>query len=144
MKKIFRYWKSLYLVCCLVYVGWVLYVGQSEFHKVNRQYQALVNQLQSGRIRTVALDELAAECRRDLWERNILEEDACSTWLPEVVNAKRNTVEERLQQARERGFLKVVLFYTSFVVIFLLIPPLLIYLCIFGIVMLCKNIQIVR
>lgn len=144
MKKIFRHWKSIYLICCLVYVGWVIHVGESEFNKINRQYRALVNQLEPDRIRTVALEELAAGCRRELGERNILEEDACSTWSPEVVEAKSNKVEERVERAKERGFIKVVLFYTSFVVIFLLIPPLLIYLFIFGIVTLCKNIKIVR
>ena len=144
MKKIFRHWKSIYLVCCLVYVGWVIQVGEIEFKKVNRQYRALVNQLEQDRIRTVALEELAADCRRELRQRNTLEEDTCSTWSPEVVEAKSNKVEERMERAKERGFLKVVLFYTSFVVIFLLIPPLLIFLFIFGIVMLCKNIKIVR
>ena len=144
MNKIFRHWKSIYLVFCLVYVGWVIHVGEIEFKRVNKQYRVLVKQIEPDRIKTIALEELAAECRRESRVRNILKEDDCSTWSPEVVEAKNNKVEERLHEAKKRGFIKVVLFYTSFVVIFLLIPPLLLYLFIFGIVMLSKNIKIVR
>ncbi len=144
MKKIFRHWKSLYLVCCLVYVGWVIHVGEIEFKKVNRQYRVLASQLEPKRIRAVALQELAAECRRELRGKNTLEEDSCSNWPPEVVEAKIYSVEERMEQDKQRGFIKVVLFYSSFVIIFLLVPPLLLFLFIFGIVMLCKNIEIVR
>ena len=144
MKKVLLHWKSIYMVCCLVYLGWMIQVSQSEFNKINRQYRVLVNQLEQDRIRNVALDELAVECRSELWEQNTVKEDACSAWSPEVIEAKSNKVKERMEQARERGFLKVVLFYSSFVIFFLLIPPLFIFLFILGIIALCKNIKIVK
>ncbi len=144
MKRIFRHWKSIYLVCCLVYAGWVVYIGQAEFAKVNRQYRVLVARLEPDRVKAAALEELGAECRRELRQRNIPEEGACSSWSPEVVETKRNTIAERLEWDRERGLLKVVLFYSSFVILFLLFPPLFIYLFILAVVTLCKNIKIVR
>ncbi len=144
MKKIFRHWKSIYLVCCLVYVGWVMHVGQAEFSKVNRQYRVLVSRLEPDLIRTAALEELGAECRRELRQRGILQEDGCAGWSAEVVAAKSTTVADRMEQDRERGLLKVILFYSTFVVIFLLLPPLFLYLFILAIVTLCKNIQLVR
>ncbi len=144
MKKLFRHWKSIYLVCSLVFIGWVILIGVPEFHKVNRQYGLLVNQLEPERIKAVALKELDAECRRESWKRNLPEEPACPSWSSEVVTAKNNSVKERLEQARERGLIKVALFYGTFVVIVLLTPPLFIYLFILGIITLCKNIKIVR
>lgn len=144
MKRIFRHWKCIYLVCCLVYAGWVTYVGQPEFSRVNRQYRVLASRLEPHRIRTAALKELGVECRRALRQRGILQEDDCTDWPAEVVAAKSITVADRLEQARKRGLVKVVLFYSSFLVLFLLLPPLFLYLFVLAIVTLCKNIQIVR
>ncbi len=144
MKKLLRHWKSIYLACSLVYVGWVILIGIPEFHKINRQYRVLVSRLEPVRIRAVALEELDSECRRKSWQRNIPEETACSSWSPEVVEARIHKVQERLEQDRKRGFIKIALFYVSLVLIVLLFPPLFTYLFILGIVMVCKNIKIVR
>jgi hypothetical protein len=61
-----------------------------------------------------------------------------------VVEAKAREIEERRIRARERGAIKLVMFYTGFVLIFLLAPPVLIYLLLIGIITLYKNIKIVR
>ena len=63
MKKI-RAWKIIYAFCCLAYMGWTINVGTNEFDRINSQYRQLVDQLDEGRIRTKALEELTAEwCR---------------------------------------------------------------------------------
>jgi hypothetical protein len=137
-------WKIIFAVCCLFYAAWVIRVGNNEFDRINRQYRNLVAQLDAGRISSVALEELAAECRRVSQGRTDLSGDACHTWPPAVVEAREKQVEERLLRARERGVTKVVLFYAGFVSIFLLAPPILTYLLIIAIILLYKNIKFVR
>ncbi len=144
MKKLLRHWKSIYLACSLVFVGWVILIGIPEFHKVNRQYRVLVSRLEPVRIRTAALEELDSECRGKSWLRKIPKETACSSWSSDAVEKRIKKVQERRQQDRKRGFIKIILFYVSVVIIILLLPPLFIYLFILGIVMVCKNIKIVR
>jgi hypothetical protein len=144
MKKIFLHWKIIYAVCCIVYMGWVIHVGGNEFDRINSQYRRLNVQLEGDRIKTGTLEELAAECRREARDRLDLQDDGCSTWPPPVVEARTKQIVERRVRARERGFVKLVLFYTGFVLIFLLAPPLFIYLLLVGAIKLYKSIKIVR
>ena len=142
--KIFQKWRIIYAVCSLVYMGWIIHVGANEFDRINGQYRRLAEELDAGRIRTGALEELSAECRRKSRRRTGLEEDGCLSWPPSVMEAREKEIKERRIRARERGVIKLVLFYTGFVVIFLLAPPILLYLLIVGIITLYKNIKIVR
>jgi len=145
MKKIFHHWKIIYTICSLLYIGWVIHVGGNEFDRINSQYRAIAKELEPGRIRNAALVELSAECRREEARGRIArEEDGCYSWPDQAVEAKGKEIEERLLRAKQRGAIKVVLFYAGFVVIFLLGPPALIYLLIAGTITLYKNIKIVR
>lgn len=143
MKK-FRHWWIIYAVCCLVYMGWIIHVGTNEFDRVNGQYRRLVGQLGADRIRAAALEELIAECRRESAMRLDRQEDGCFSLPPAVMEAREKTVEERRIRARERGIIKLVLFYAGFMILFLLGPPLFVYLLIVGIIKLYANIKIVR
>ena len=143
MKK-FRHWRIIYAVCCLVYMGWIIHVGTNEFDRVNGQYRRLVGQLDADRIRAAALEELIAECRRESAMHLDRQEDGCFSRPPAVLEAREKTVEERRSRARERGIIKLVLFYAGFVLLFLLAPPLFVYLLIVGIIKLYSNIKIVR
>ena len=143
MKKI-RAWKIIYAVCCLAYMGWTINVGSNEFDRINSQYRRLVDQLDEGRIRTKALEELTAEWCRESKVLAGQKEDACLSWPPAVVEARGKEIEKRFIRAKERGTIKLVLFYTGFVLLFLLGPPFLIYLLIIGIIKLKKYIKIVR
>ena len=118
-------------------------MGGNEFDRINGQYQRLVRQLEPGLIRSAAVAELASECRSESRQRTVLEDD-CSTWASQVVEARMKEVEERHLLAKQRGTVKRVLFYTGFVVIFLLGPVVLIYLLIVAVILLYKNIKIVR
>jgi len=144
MKKIFGHWKIIYAICCLVYIGWMIHVGGNEFDRINGQYRRLVKQLEPDRIRTAAMEELAFECRKNLLQRVNPQEPDCSRWEPSVLEARVQAVAERHVRARERGLIKLFLFYTGFVVIFLLAPIILIYLLIAAIILLYKNIKFVR
>ena len=143
MKK-FRHWRIIYAVCCLVYVGWMIHVGTNEFDRVNSQYHRLAVQLDAGRIRAAALEELITECGRESAMQGDRREDGCFSWPPAVVEAREKAIENRRIRARERGTIKLVLFYAGFVAIFLLAPPLFIYLLVVGIIKLYSNIKIVR
>jgi len=144
MKKIFRHWKIIYAVCCLIYVGWMIHAGANEFDRINGQYRRLKARLEPDIIRTVAYEELSEECRKAVREKIIVAENACNSWKPEVVAARALVVEERFITAKQRGTVKLVLFYAGFVIIFLLAPIILLYLLIAAIILLYKNIKIVR
>ncbi|MBU0485071.1 MAG: hypothetical protein KKB30_11235 [Proteobacteria bacterium] len=141
--KNYRKWQLVFAVVCLVYIGWMIKVGTPEFHRLSNQYKHLVVQLDSERIRAVALAELAAECRREL-ALPLQNQEKCSSWPTPVIEAKKRQIEERLLQAKQRAIMKRVLFYTIFVVFFLLTPPFLIYLLIVVFIMIFRNIKIVR
>ncbi|KPK25150.1 MAG: hypothetical protein AMJ61_12790 [Desulfobacterales bacterium SG8_35_2] len=143
MKK-FPKWRIIYAVCCLVYMGWIIHVGSNEFDRINGQHRRLVEQLDAGRIRDGVLEELSAECRGASGRRSGLEKDDCLSWPSHVVEAKAKEIKKRRIQAKERGTIKLVLFYTGFVLFFLLGPPVLVYLLLLGILTLYKNIKIVR
>jgi hypothetical protein len=143
MKKI-RLWKIIYALCCLVYMGWTINVGTNEFDRINGQYRWIIQQLEPERIKTAAVEELTEECRRvSKWQSGLKVED-CYYWPPPLVEKKEKELIERLTLARKRATIKVVLFYTGFLLIFLLAPPILIYLIIIGIIKLKNNIKIVR
>jgi hypothetical protein len=125
-------------------MGWTINVGTNEFDRINGQYRRIIHQLEPGRIKTAAVEELTEECRRvSKWQTGLKVED-CYYWPPSLVEKTEKEIEKRLLRAKERGIIKVVLFYTVFVLIFLLSPPTLIYLLILGIIKLKKTIKIVR
>jgi hypothetical protein len=143
MKKI-REWQIIFALCCLVYMGWMIHVGGNEFNRINSQYRRIVDRLDEELLRTEALQELIAECRRD--SRTVVdrEDERCLSWAPPAVEARAGILEQRLTRAKERGLIKLVLFYAIFVLVFLLAPPILIYLLIIGVIKIFVNIKIVR
>ncbi len=143
MKKI-REWQIIYVLCCLVYMGWMIHVGGNEFNRINSQYRRIVDRLDEERLRAEALQELIVECRRD--SRTVIdrEDERCLSWATPAVEARARNLEQRLIRARERGLIKLVLFYAIFVIFFLLTPPILIYLLIVGVIKIFINIKIVR
>jgi len=143
-KKIFRHWKIFYLIGTLVFMGWVIHAGENEFDRINSQYRNLVARLDDGLIREAAVDELLAECRREVRKRPELKEGTCRSWPDLVVDTKALAIKERRTQAKERGFVKMVLFYFWFAVIFLLGPPLFVYLLLIGAIKIYKSIKFVQ
>ena len=143
MKK-FRKWRIIYWVCCFVYLGWMINLGTNEYDRINSQYRRIANQLDAGRIRTAALEELGTEwCKKSI-VRPDLKEDACFSWPPVVVEAREKKIEERLGKAKKQAAIKLVLFYMIFVILFLLAPPLLIYLLIVGVIRVFSSIKFVK
>jgi hypothetical protein len=143
MKK-FRKWRIIYWVCCFVYLGWIINLGTNEYDRINSQYRRIANQLDAGRIRTTALEELGTEWFRKSMVRPGLKEDACFSWPPAMVEAREKKIEERLGKAKKQAAIKLVLFYMIFVILFLLAPPLLIYLLIVGVIRVFSSIKFVK
>lgn len=144
MKKIFRHWKPIYLLCSLLYMGWVITVGDTEFDRINSQFRRLAAALDEGRVTAAAVQELAAECRKGTGAEAGNEVGRCSSWPPEVLAARALKVKGRLLQEKKRGLAKVVMFYTGFAVLFLLGPPLFIYLVLTGGIRIFKSVKFVR
>lgn len=142
--KIFRHWRIIYAVCSLVYMGWTINVGTNEFDRIDGQYQRLVSRLDAGLIRTAALEELKTECRRASRDRGVLQENTCLSWRPAVVKAREKEIKKQRLRDKERGTIKLVLFYAGFVFLFLLAPPLFIYLLLIAATKLHKSIKIIR
>jgi hypothetical protein len=143
-EKIFRHWKILYAVCCLVYTGWMIQVADVEFYRINSQYRQLKAQLHPDRVRQDALEELIRECYQKNMVGGSYEMIDCSTFPDRILEDKIAAVEKRYLEAKQRGTVKATLFYTGFVLIFLLAPMILGYLLIAAIILLYKNIKIVR
>ena len=71
-------------------------LGTNEYDRINSQYRRIANQLDAGRIRTAALEELGTEwCKKSI-VRPDLKEDACFSWPPVVVEARKKKIEVRL------------------------------------------------
>jgi hypothetical protein len=124
-------------------MGWMIHAGDIEFDRINSQYRRLEAQLDDDRIREAAVEELLAECLREARERPDLKEGTCRSWPDLVVDTKALAVKERRIRAKDRGLIKVVLFYTGFVVIFLLGPPVVTYLLLVGAIRIYRSIKFV-
>jgi Ca2+/Na+ antiporter len=143
MKKIFRHWKIIYLICCALYTGWMIHAGRNEFDRINGQNHRLKIELEPARIRQAAFEELLADCRKTLQQHTGYHQEICPDPAPDEVEARASLIAEQRERARQRGLVKLVLFYLGFVVIFLLAPMVLLYMIIVGVILLKKHIRFV-
>ena len=147
-----RAWRLFYAVCCLVYMGWVSYQSSNDFDRVQREYRRAGDQVEPGRIHSAALQELLAECRKrsamqpaDLdGVANELQSGDCLSWPPAMVEAREAEIRDRLNDRQKRAGRKLLLFSLFFVVIFLIMPPVLVYGFAVVIVKLFSAVTIVR
>jgi len=143
MKKS-RLCNLIYAVFCLVYAVWMIHLSSYEFARIHGQYRSAVNNLEPDRIKALALEELTDECRRQQGRSSDWQGAPCSEWSPAQVEVKGKKIEERLVQVKKRYGIKLVLFYISFVVFFLLAPLILLYLLLVVIIKLKVTINIVK
>jgi hypothetical protein len=157
-----RVWRLFYAVCCLVYMGWVMYLGSFDFNRVLREYRRAVDQVEPGRIHTAALQELGAECRKSsekragaenafeneqpgiLIEEMVLVDRDCLSLPPAQVEARAADIREHLLDRQKRAGWKLLLFCLFFVVIFLIFPPVIVYVFAVLLVRLFRAVKIVR
>ena len=144
MRKIFRYWKIIYLAGSLIFMAWIIHVGDHEFDRINSQYRMLVRQLEPEPIRQAAIEELTAACLRKIHGGADPERVNCHSWPDTVTAAKGEEIRERRLRDKEKGLVKMVLFYTGFSVIFLLGPPIIVYLLLVGAIRIYRTVKFVR
>ena len=131
-------WRLGFAVGTLVYVAWVLPLGLHDFEKVHRVYRQAAERLHLAKVEVIARQELIEQCKREAMvgedfrpsgnKAAGIAEPACLSWPAAVLEQKQRAVTERLIAERSRAARKLGLFYFTFVVIFLVLPPLVMYL----------------
>ena len=149
-----RFWWIAYALCCLVYMVWMVRLGQHDLGMVHSQYQQAGARLQPEHIRKKALQELVDQCRQDARVRGgpgstgnaaiATAEDPCRSWPPAVLERQQHSVQERLAREKSRAQRKLVLFYGAFVIVFLLLPPLILFLPLSAVIWVIKRIRLAR
>jgi hypothetical protein len=124
-------------------MAWIVNAGDIEFYRINSQYRGIVASLEAERITSAAIDELTGECLSRA-KRSAATGKDCYTWPPAAVEARSLQITERLKDSKRRGLIKVILFYTGFVILFLVGPPVFIYLLLIGVIKLFRSIKFVR
>jgi len=143
-------------------MGWVGYLGSFDFNRVLREYQRAVDKAEPGRIRSAAVAELVAECRQQsaiqagasnttekgpksiMIDKGVPAEQDCLSIPPEKIKARQTEVRERLLDRQKRAGRKLLLFSLFFVGIFLLFPPVIVYVFAVLFVKLFRSVKIVR
>lgn len=138
-------WRIGYAVCCLFYVAWVVLLSLDNFDMVLSDYRRARERLQPVRIEAIALQELVEQCLKKAGTVDpgglVAAEHDCLIWPAGVIIDRQQAVAERLGAERSRTFRKLVVFYFSFGVIFLLLPPTLLYLLLVFFIWLFKSIK---
>jgi len=125
-----RRWRLLYAAAYLAYVVWVIHLSINDFGRVHREFRRVEAQLQPARIEEIARQELFDACREEtLHTSGLLPKagEACQSPPPGVLAERQKEVAKRLEDRRKRARNKLVVFYVSFVVMFIVVPPLLVY-----------------
>jgi hypothetical protein len=151
-----RIWQLIYAVCCLVYVGWVSYQGSFDLTRVYRDYRRIGVQMEPGRIHAAAVEELSTECRKraakqktavpgpDTGLTSVMADQGCNSFPPAVVATRAAAIGEILAESYRRVSKKLLFFGVFFVVVFLIIPPVLVYGFAVVVVKVFQAIKIVR
>ena len=147
-------WRIVYAVCCLVYVGWVVYLSLNNFGMVHKQYRQARENLQPTRIEEIATKELVDKCRKKLKRSDRhpsvydmtsgVAEDPCLSMPAAVLEERKKTVEEHLVEDKSRVRRKLVWFYITFGVVFLILPVTFVYMLVSFCIWLFRNIKLVE
>jgi hypothetical protein len=143
-------WRIIFLACTLIYMAVVTWLSLGNFGMVHREYRQAARQLRPERVEQAAIRELAAECRRGSGARLspgeagrglLTADDPCLSPPAGDVEKRSQAVRERLEEKKSGIFAKLVLFYITFVVFFLLLPPLIIYLVLTVFIWIFRSVQ---
>lgn len=131
-------WRIVFGVCSLVYMAVMMYLSVNNFAMVHREHRRIVKQLQPAQIEKVALQELVERCRKEseslaahqtVMNKPVFTgEDPCLTWPAADLEERQNAVKERLEKKKGGVIRKLILFYITFGIFFLILPPVIIYL----------------
>jgi len=125
-----RRWRLFYAAGYLAYVVWVIHLSINNFGRVHREFRRVEAQQQPARIEEIARQELFEACREETLRTTGLlpkSDEACKSPSAAVLSERRKEVAKRLEDRRWRARNKLIVFYVSFVVMFIVVPPLLVY-----------------
>jgi len=147
-------WRIGYAACCLVYVAWMVHLSFNNFDMVHSDYRRAGERLQPARIAKIALRELVEQCRQDSLRSNhlrpaadkggVVSQDPCLSWPTTVLAQQQGVVKERLLAERRLAGRKLVLFYGSFGIIFLILPPAFLYLLLSFLFWMFRNLKFIK
>jgi len=123
-------WRGCYIVCCLAYLPWVVYLSLNDFDMVHSQYHRTKKRVQPAQIEQIARQELVDQCRKALRGKNrqpIAGDDSCLSLPTVALEARQKVVTERLTAEQRRAGRKIVVFYLTFLGVFLILPVFLLY-----------------
>ncbi len=141
-------WQGVFALCCLIYLPWMISLGRNNFDMVHSQYRQAGARLEPAHIAAAALEELATRCRLEAKRRGVFfragSDDPCLAVPPEILKAQQAVVRARLGHQRDLALRKLVLFYISFGLFFLFLPPALLYLLLVFCSWFFLNIKVVK
>lgn len=125
-------WRIVYGIGCLLYMAWVVHLSFNNFDMVHSDYRRAGERMRPARIEAAALRELTDNCRAALVRSGLhlsaADIDAACRSFPEAdLAARRMAVGKRLASERRLAGRKMVLFYLSFGLFFLVLPPVILY-----------------
>lgn len=142
-------WRIGYAFFCVVYVAWVVYLSLDNFDMVHTAYRDARARLQPARVEEIARRELVDRCRRQQKRKGLdrtmsVGEAPCQSFPAAVVEQQRDRVAQRLGDEKNRFKRKIVVFYVSFVLVFLALPLAFIYGLVSFILWILRNIKIIQ
>lgn len=149
-------WRIGYAIFCLLFGGWVIYLGLDNFDKVHSEYRQSVNRLHPDQIRKIAARQLTDQCLNKLKHRGISREDgtiaasagageaACLSFPQPVREEQEKTVGQQLQIEKKRLLRKLVVFTISFALFFLALPLFLLYLLLAFLIWVFRDMKFIR
>jgi len=144
-------WRIVFGVCSLIYMIVMVYLSGSNFGMVHREYRQAVRQLQPFEVEKTARLELADECRKkekkgghslQTDERKTAKAGVPCLSPPAVDLEKRQKIVRDWLEKKKSGIIqKMVLFYITFAIFFLVLPPVIIYLVLSVFIWIFKSIE---
>ena len=153
-----RNWQIGFVVFCLVYTIWVVYLSFDNFDKVHREYRSVNMRLRPARIVDIAFQELVDQCRKDSHKElkridryrkgsnrsSTAAEDSCLSWPKAILEERQKVVTEKLVIEKGRFKRKIIVFYISFSFFFLILPMGLLYLLLSVLIWVFKGMKFVK
>lgn len=147
-------WRIGYVVFSLVFVVWVVYLGLDNFDKVHGEYRIAQARLQPSQVKDIALQELIDQCRKKLKrsgptqvagdKASGMADGDCLSFPEAVLLERQKTVTSHLVSEEKRFKRKLIVFYISFGVFFIVLPLYVLYLLLSFFIWLFRGLKFVK
>lgn len=147
-------WRLGFAVFGLFFAAWVGYLALDNFAKVHGEYRQVRESRLPGLIGKIVRQELVAECRKEAQHSDQprpvgapvpdIAEDACRSFPESVVAERTKAVAENLLADEKRFRRKLVVFYITFGLFFIILPLGFLYLLLAFLVWVFKDMKFVK